>query len=787
MSIQGIKHPRVHSTQKAHPFTASRVRLGLVGSILLSLVACLPDTSLSLDADQDGYPVTAEGAGDCDDANSTVFPGAPELCDGIDNSCNGQIDEDSPDEDANGIADCVDTEICDGIDNDGDGTLDEGFSDTDRDGIADCIETETCDGLDNDGNGEIDELFSDTNDDGEADCIDEDSDCTGDVDRDGTPNCIDIESCDGRDNDGDSIVDEGFSDTDQDGTKDCVDPETCDGKDNDGDGKIDDGFPDSDGNGTPDCRSAEICDGTDNDGDGAVDEGHDADWLGGADCIDDDGDGFTELTGDCNDDSELASPAFLYELGDDLVDNNCNGSVDEVSLVDVATTVISGAPQESFAGAALALVDLNGDGLPERLIGAPGDAAAPSGLRPPGVVYLERGTGSLPTGGSLVSASKLTRLIAGDALGSAICVARKETGAASYLAISAPATNGGAGAVTVWRVKSSLEAFVAQTPLVIYGTTSGDGLGTSLASLGDINGDEVPELAVGVPRASVNTSQGLVRAGAVYVFSGAELLSASSLTPSDALKVLPGGTDGSRYGEAMVSLADFDDDGVTELAIGAPGHSTDLLTGVGRVSLFYGSDILGCSGTACPLNLEGELSGEQLGASLGAPGDVFGYGVGTLLVGSFPVYLTSPVDYEVVHQLFLGGPRATLDPDGDRLLLRSQAVMSLAGAHSTTAIGFAGGGEDVSGDGLPDLLLGIPDEGSSLYSTAYAQVFVLDAERMLDAVAQDQALLLFTSLDVARRLGWSVAAGDLNGDGTKELLMGAPGLDGGVVYLLPTF
>ena len=66
------------------------------------------------DADGDGFgfPGSAVCPGgsapDCDDTRASVFPGATEICDGLDNDCNGEVDEGFPDREGDGVADCHD-------------------------------------------------------------------------------------------------------------------------------------------------------------------------------------------------------------------------------------------------------------------------------------------------------------------------------------------------------------------------------------------------------------------------------------------------------------------------------------------------------------------------------------------------------------------------------------------------------------------------------------------------------------------------------------------------------
>lgn len=126
------------------------------------------------------------------------------------------------------------------------------------------------------------------------------------------------EDCNGIDDNCNALTDEGFGDADGDSTADCMDVEDCDGLDNDGDGGVDEGFADADGDGVADCVGSEVCDGLDNDGDSLVDEGYDVD-----------GDGYTQCQDDCDDSEAEAYPGHS-EVEGDGIDNDCDGSVDEL-------------------------------------------------------------------------------------------------------------------------------------------------------------------------------------------------------------------------------------------------------------------------------------------------------------------------------------------------------------------------------------------------------------------------------------------------------------------------
>ena len=199
------------------------------------------------DNDGDGYPTAeVEGCGpDLDDQDAAVFPGAEELCDGVDNDQDGLVDEEH-DLDGDGWVDANLPECVAEVTRLGGGDCD------DTDPMVAPDRPELCNEIDDDCDGRIDgeddpESVVDLDGDGHV-CEADPGDCEGDPTR----NVSAADIPDGLDNDCDGVVAEDQIDDDGDGWpawEDCDDmdastwpgaPEVCDGADNDCDGVVDD-------------------------------------------------------------------------------------------------------------------------------------------------------------------------------------------------------------------------------------------------------------------------------------------------------------------------------------------------------------------------------------------------------------------------------------------------------------------------------------------------------------------------------------------------------------------
>ncbi len=304
-----------------------------------------------------------ENSDDCDDVLSSVWPGAPELCDGLDNDCNDLVDDGIPPLSC-GLGQCLHEEpaclagvpvecdafagagpeICDGLDNDCDGVVDNGvllrfYKDEDSDGFGDdAVWTDGCQLPEGyvDRGGDCDDLRSEANPDASEICNLLDDDCDGDLDEEmpdlvcGLGQCAHVvaaciegfpqecdpllgaepEVCDGQDNDCDGVVDQGF------GTTSCGLGECLHTVDNCTGGQLVECDP-------LEGSSEEICDGLDNDCDGAADQGLGQTTCGLGQCVNTVENCIQGVPQECD-----PLLGWAPEVCDGL-DNDCNGVEDD--------------------------------------------------------------------------------------------------------------------------------------------------------------------------------------------------------------------------------------------------------------------------------------------------------------------------------------------------------------------------------------------------------------------------------------------------------------------------
>ncbi len=307
-----------------------------------------------------------------------------EECNLVDDDCNGKTDDNVPEKEcditnefgtckghticASGKVECIGQEpkkeVCNGIDDNCDGYTDEGFKDTDGDGIADCVDDDIDgDGINNDEDNCPDVANpdqKDTDSDGKGDACDNANDRDNDGIVDDKDNCPDVANPDQKDTDKDGRGDACDDDVDGDGINNdednCPDVANPDQNDMDKDGKGDACDNDLDGDGDPnetDCapqdpevfhNAIEKCDGKDDNCNGVKDEENaqgcktyyldaDGDGYGVTDnhkCLcTPDGKLSTLKNGDCNDNDPAINPGVQERCDGKHIDDNCNGTWNE--------------------------------------------------------------------------------------------------------------------------------------------------------------------------------------------------------------------------------------------------------------------------------------------------------------------------------------------------------------------------------------------------------------------------------------------------------------------------
>ncbi|MGB0953644.1 MAG: integrin alpha [Planctomycetota bacterium] len=293
----------------------------------------------------------------------------------------------------------------------------------------------------------------------------------------------------------------------------------------------------------------------------------------------------------------------------------------------------------------------------------------------------------------------------------------------------------------------------------MVGTFADDGFGTSVAVLEDLNGDGTLEYAVGAPEDyHFGPQQGSVR-----IFDGA--------TETLILEI-SGPISGGRFGSALSACHDLDGDGLGDLLVGAP-QTDDSISGKSWVGAAFAFS----SATGLELfRIVGDESGGFLGEAVAPIADLNQDGMDDLIISQSGFHGTAGPGS--------GAVRLHSGADGSFLWL-------MEGPTAGSQFGYAlDTFPDRDGDGLPEILVGSYLEDS-------AGLVNNGAVFLLSSVTGNELMRFDGTLSLAA-FGNSVAhAGDVNGDGIGDLLVGAPqfainsgfaqvlsGVDGSVIHAL---
>ncbi|WP_139458934.1 beta strand repeat-containing protein [Bathymodiolus thermophilus thioautotrophic gill symbiont] len=418
-----------------------------------------------------------------------------------------------------------------------------------------------------------------------------------------------------------------------------------------------------------------------------------------------------------------------------VVFGKANGAIVNLSAIVLGTGgfVINGEDSGSHSGHSVSSAgDVNGDGLDDLIVGA--YQAVPGGKNKAGESYV----------------------VFGKADGTAVNLSTIVSGAGT----------GG---------------------FVINGESAEDWSGFSVSSAGDVNGDGLGDLIVGAYQAAPG---GKNKAGKSYVVFGktnGTAVNLSAVASGTGGFVMNGESAGDWSGFSVSSAGDVNGDGLGDLIIGAYFATPDDRAGqsgqAGKTYVVFGKadgtavnlSTIASSHTETGFIINGDKAGDRSGFSVSSAGDVNGDGLDDLILGT---YFADP-DGKKISQAFVVFGTA----DGNAVILSTPIISGpggfvingdKAGDRSGASVSSAG---DVNGDGLDDLIVGAYYDGGSQTGKSFVVFGKTD-----DDVVNLSAMALNTGtggfvINGANSGDWSGAsvssAGDVNGDGLDDLIVGA--------------